>query len=115
MTDRPRRLTGTELVETLNKAMATLKSEIDEKDFAYVGAGAEDRLGLTKARLRLVIAALKDEGYLIHYMEAERPGTDIAEMVVVKVLTASDTSFKDVWQNRDKIMKLWLDAQPKKH
>jgi hypothetical protein len=36
-------------------------------------------------------------------------------MVVVKVLTASDTSFKDVWQNRDKIMKLWLDAQPKRH
>src|SRR5207245_1467636 len=51
--------------------------------------------------LKTAVAALKDEGYQIHYIKISQVGT--GKNTSGKVLTKSDVPWKEVNQNQDKI------------
>lgn len=105
MTDRSPHISNPEQVE------AKLIEEVAEKNFVYVGSGAERRFDLPRVEFNSVVDRLKVEGYLLHFLEVARPDSEDGSLIVIRVLTASTTTYQEVWRNRDKIVKMWRDAQ----
>lgn len=105
-----------ERLTILDQVKEQLKDDVQDEKFVYVGPGAETRYGVSNGRLRLVYTLLREEeGYSTHLLKLPHPDPDIDEDVVVKVLTKNDVSYQETWANRDKILKLWLNAQPAKN
>lgn len=98
--------------EILLRTKLTLSDEVRANGYVYVGPNAERRFDLNRVRFNSIIAMLQEDGYVAHYVELEKPGTETSEVVLIKVLAAAGTSHQEVWQNRDKILKLWQNAQP---
>ncbi len=83
---------GYEIVLVMNQ----LETEVSEKEYVYVGVGAEFRLGTNNHRLRCALGLLKEHGdYKTHYIRVDE--------AAVKVLTASDKTYLDVYRNKDRI------------
>ena len=79
-----------------------LKGKIDaEGDFIDVGKGVENRLGISREKLRASVAALEAEGYVLHEIKVEQLTT--GEMTTMKVLTPPGTTKKDVYTDLTKI------------
>lgn len=99
----------------INEVKTILRDAVDEKQFIYVGRGAEKDLGITWTRFRLIVhTLLEEEEYNKHYLKLERPDAIDPEnpaMIVIKVLTKDSVTYQEVWNNRDKILKMWADAQ----
>jgi predicted transcriptional regulator len=88
--------------EALLSTANMLKEQVDIHKYVDVGRGVENYIGVTKERLRSAIAILKEEGYRIHYTAEKGLGTgkDVSKIV----LTGAETTGKEVYANRDKIM-----------
>ena len=79
-----------------------LKGKIDaEGDFIDVGKGVENRLGISREKLRASVAALEAEGYVLHEIKVEQLTT--GEMTTMKVLTPPGTTKKDVYGDLTKV------------
>ena len=89
-----------------------LADQIAEKGFAYVGPNAERSYNLNRVRFNSIVRFLREDGYNPHYLELEKPDTEVSEMILVKVLAPAGTTQQKVWANRDLILKMWADAQP---
>lgn len=98
-------------IEYLGKVMETLRNEVEEKNHIFVGQGAERRFGISKTNLSIVVSWLKEDGYVVHLVKMERPDSEDSELFVVKVLSARGVTYQDVWRNRGRILKQWLDSQ----
>lgn len=80
-----------------------LKDQVDQKEFVDVGAGVEAHLHISKERLRVAVAMLKEEGYSVHTVKIPQPsGHELAQ----KVLVGPDVTQRDVFLNRDKIQQI---------
>ena len=84
----------------MEKAMAVdettkmLKMTVDQKKFLDVGKSAELLAGVTRTRLQTAIAALKDQGYELHYISAKQvhlPG----QKTSIQVLCPPGTTYTD--------------------
>lgn len=79
-----------------------LKGEVDTHDFIDVGKGAELLGGVSQLKFRSAVQLLVDEGYsLINVLVDQNDST--AKRTVVKVLAKPDTTYQEVYTNRDKI------------
>ncbi|HEY6021399.1 MAG TPA: helix-turn-helix domain-containing protein [Candidatus Paceibacterota bacterium] len=81
-----------------------LKDQIDKKTYLDVGAGAELHAGVSREKLNVAIARLKEEGYKLHYVKVEQLGT--GQQTTMKVLTKPDVPYSEVFRNRDKIQQV---------
>jgi len=95
--------------EILLAAKSTLAQEVQEKGYVYIGPNAERRFNLNRMRLNSVIAWLKEDGFVVHFLELEHPDSD--ETIIVKVLARGDKTYQDAWNDRGIILRLWVDAQ----
>lgn len=103
-------------IEILDQVKARLIDDVEDSRFVYVGPGAEKKYDITNGRLRLVYTLLREEeGYSTHLLQLHHPDPDVDGLVTVKILTKGDVSYREVWANRDKMLKLWLDAQNAKN
>lgn len=95
----------------LVRVQEQLKEEVAKKSYVFAGPGAERQYNLSRIRFNAVISWLsQEETYEIHYIEMGKPDDEDAT-VIVKILTRKNTPYQEVWQNRDKILKMWVDAQ----
>lgn len=78
-----------------------LRMAIEKYNFIDIGAGVETFLGVSSTKLKHAVALLRNEGYTIHYVQAEQLGT--GKKTTVKVLAAPGVEYKDVIANKDKI------------
>ena len=79
-----------------------LKNKIDTTgDFIDVGKGVENRMGISREKLRAAVSALEAEGYVLHEVKVEQLTT--GEMTTMKVLTPPGTSKKDIYTDLTKI------------
>jgi hypothetical protein len=97
--------------ELLLETKAVLTEEVHDKGFAFVGPGAERKFKLNRNRFNGIIGWLKEDGFTTHILELENPDAEDGEMILVKVLAAAGTTPQEAWHQRDKILKLWSDAQ----
>jgi len=73
-----------------------LKNSVDEKGFIDVGAGVENHLGVSRTKLNTALAAIKEDGYEVHYSEVKQLGTGKATSL--KILAGPGVTNKEVYQ-----------------
>lgn len=78
-----------------------LKDRVNEKGYIDVGSGVENHLGISRTKLKTSISMLQDEGYTVHYIPVEQLGT--GKNTSIMVLAKPDTSYSEVYKNKDKI------------
>lgn len=81
-----------------------IKEQVKKNEYVDFGAGTENHLGVSSTRLGTAIAALKEEGYKVHYVKQEQMGT--GNFTNVKVLTGPDKTYSDVLKNKGNIKPL---------
>lgn len=92
------------LQERSNITRATaniLKDAVEKKNYIDVGAGMERHIGVTRNRLTIAVAMLKDEGYTIHYPRIQQVGTEHKTSMLV--LAKPGVTTTEVYKNKDKI------------
>ena len=78
-----------------------LRAEVADKTYLDVSKGTENYLNVSKERLDVSIAMLKEDGYVVHYVKQPQLGT--GKDTTQKVLTAPGVTYSEVYKNRDKI------------
>lgn len=78
-----------------------LKDNLKKHDYIDVGVGVERHIGISRSRLQVAIAMLKDEGYKVYYIPVEQLGT--GKQTSILTLAKPDVSWSDVYNNKDKI------------
>ena len=81
-----------------------LKDQVAKKDYIDIGAGVENHIGVAKTRLNTAVAMLQEEGYKVHYVKIPQLGT--GKETTMKVLSAPDVTYSEVFKNRDKIKQI---------
>lgn len=80
----------------------TLKTHMDGGNYLDIGAGTENHLGISKEKLNIAVARLKEEGYEVHSIKVPQPGnTD--KKTTYKVLVPPGTQYVDLVRNTDRI------------
>lgn len=91
-------------MKTIDEVVEILKTQVTEKKFLDVGAGAEKMLDISQVRLSVAVNRLREQGYARMYLKVSRPGTD--DKITLKVLALPGTTFKEVFENRGGISPL---------
>ena len=94
--------------DILTQTSNMLRSEVDSKGMIDVGSGVESQLGISKEKLAVAVAMLKEEGYNVHPVDIP---TAIGNKTRMKVLTTPGTTQHDVFMNRDKIQQISAFSQ----
>ncbi|ATN93704.1 helix-turn-helix DNA-binding domain protein [Streptomyces phage Scap1] len=87
--------------EILESTVNVLKNEVDKHGYIDVGAGVEQHMGVTKDKLGIAVAHLKEKGYDVHYVLVDQLGT--SHQTRMKVLVPPNTTYSEVFRNRDNI------------
>lgn len=90
-----------EKADILGTTANMLRDQIKEKGVIDVGSGVENALGISKEKLGVAVAMLKEEGYPLHYVKVQQLGT--GKFTSIKVLAEKDTPYMDVFRNPDRI------------
>jgi len=93
-----------ERAKIAEETASMLKDNVSSKGFIDVGAGVEANLNISRTKLDVAIAMLKEEGYEVHNIPIEQMGT--GQYTWTKVLCPPGTTAKDVSRNRDQIKPL---------
>lgn len=80
-----------------------LKAQVEDKTYLDIGAGVEHQLGVSAQSLKTAVAMLEEQGYKKHYLKVEQ-ATNPGKNTYVMVLTKKGVEWKEVYNNRDKIM-----------
>jgi DNA-binding CsgD family transcriptional regulator len=99
--------------EVLKSTSEMLRAQVDKHGYIDVGKGVELHMGISAEKLKAARRVLEDEGYKLHYVDVEQLGT--GKMTKLKVLSAPGTTFKQVWDNRDKIVPAQLKSRDGGH
>ena len=78
-----------------------LRTSVDEHKYLEIGRGVEAHLGVNRSTLLAAIAALKEEGYKVHYLQ--EPQAFTKNKTTIKVLTGPDVKTNEVAANKTKI------------
>ncbi|AWN05492.1 helix-turn-helix DNA binding domain protein [Streptomyces phage Annihilus] len=92
---------ATRKADILKSTSEVLKGEVAKKGYIDVGAGVEQHMGVSKDKLGIAVARLKEEGYDVHYVLVDQLGT--GHQTRMKVLAAPGTTYSEVFRNRDNI------------
>lgn len=91
----------------LTQTADMLQREADSKKYVDVGTSVESSIGsvgISKEKLNVALAMLKEKGYVVHTVPHPQLGTQ--HNTTMKVLTTPGTTQKDVFLNRDKIRQI---------
>ena len=92
-----------DLLQTISQQ---LKDAVDEKGFIDVGAGVEQQMGISSDRLKVAVAMLKEQGYVVHPVQVDQLGTAPGNKTLIKVLAPPGTTYRDVAMNTGKIQQV---------
>lgn len=84
--------------DVLAATTGMLRDQVAEHKYVEVGVGVERYLDVSKDKLGIAVAALKEEGYTLHYVKMPQLGT--GKPTTLKVLAAPDTPYKEVYANK---------------
>lgn len=79
-----------------------LRDQVEKKNYIDVGKGVELHLGISSEKLRDARRLLEAEGYKVWYVPVQQLGT--GKTTTMKVLAGPNTTYKEVWDNRDSIV-----------
>ncbi len=88
-------------LDVLHTTANMLRDQVAQKEMLDVGTGVENHVGVSRDKLNASIALLQNEGYKVHYVKVRQLGT--GKETTLKVLTAPDVPYSQVFKNRDQI------------
>jgi hypothetical protein len=88
-----------EKVQQLTSTSEMLKRQVDEHGFVDIGTGVENHIGVSKERLGVSLAMLKEQGYEIHTVQVDQLGSP-GNKTLVKTLCKPGTTYQDAKANR---------------
>ena len=93
----------TEKLDILKTTSSMLKSQVDEKGFVDVGSGVENLVGVSRDKLNVAMAMLKQEGYEVHTFNIT---TALGNNTRMKVLGPPGSTQKEAWMARNEIRQI---------
>ena len=106
--------------DVLTATSEMLRGRVDKDGFIDIGKGVENQIGMARTKLDTSVTILEAEGYTVHKVPVPQVGR--GQDTTTKVLAPPGTQWKDVMQNRDKIVPLqawtedggrkWTEPQP---
>lgn len=87
--------------DVLQTTASMLRDQVDKKGMVDIGVGVENYLGVSQTRLATAVAILRNEGYAVHKVKVQQPGT--GKFTEMKVLAPAGTTQKEVWLNRNNV------------
>jgi hypothetical protein len=90
--------------DILEATSSMLKEQVAEKGYVDIGSGVEHHLNLSSTKLSIAVARLQEEGYMVHSVPVQQLGT--GKNTTVKVLAAPETTWGEVYRNRDNIKQI---------
>jgi DNA-binding CsgD family transcriptional regulator len=90
--------------EVLTTTTNMLRKQVAEKRYIDVGARVEMHVGVPETTFKTAVAALREEGYTLHYVKVEQLGT--GKYTTVKVLAKPDTIYSEVFKNQSAIRQI---------
>lgn len=90
--------------DILKSTSDMLRTQVDSKGYIDVGTGVEHHVGVTKDKLKVAVAMLKEEGYALHTIQIDQLGT--GQKTYQKVLAPPGTTYRDIVKNKDKISQI---------
>lgn len=90
--------------DVLESTSNMLKDQVGKKKYVDIGSGVERYLGISQTKLGTAVARLQEEGYTVHYVQVEQLGT--GNKTTIKVLAAPNTTYSEVYKNRDQISQI---------
>jgi DNA-binding CsgD family transcriptional regulator len=90
-----------EKAKITEQTASMLKANVEDKGFIDVGAGVEARLSISRTKLDVAIAMLKEQGYEVYNIPVEQMGT--GKYTWTKALCPPGTTYSEVSKNQDKI------------
>ena len=85
----------------LHSITEKLKSEVEAKDIVDIGVGVENWLGVTKDKMAVAVAMLREQGYTTHRFKNPQAAT--GHNTDYKVLAKPGMTQKDVWLRRNEV------------
>lgn len=92
-----------ERVKLKDSVTERLIQEVEKKKYLDVGDATELQLGISKTKLKAIIADLETKGYKTTEIYQEQ-ATNAGQYTIVKVLTKADVDKDEIYKNREKIM-----------
>lgn len=86
-------------IKQLTSTSEMLERQVNEHGFIDIGTGTENHIGVSKERLGVSLAMLKDKGYEIHTVQVDQLGSP-GNKTLVKVLCKPGTTYQDAKANR---------------
>lgn len=99
--------------EVLSSTTAMIRKEVAEKKYVDVGIGVERYLDISKDKLGVAVAALKEEGYTLHYVKIPQLGT--GKPTTRKVLAGPDVKYSEVFKNKYQIQLMGVHSEDGGH
>jgi DNA-binding CsgD family transcriptional regulator len=90
--------------DVLEATSNMLKDQVEKKKYIDIGSGVEYHMGVSRTKLNTAVAVLQEEGYKVHYLKVEQLGT--GKQTTMKVLTAPDVPYSEVFKNRDNVQQI---------
>ncbi len=87
------------------KTADMLKRQVAEKTYLDVGANSERFVGVSREKMNVAIAMLKEEGYDIKYLKVEQQG-NIGKYTSMKILTAPGVGYKELYDNKKSVRQI---------
>jgi len=93
---------GTQVkADVLEATAAVLRDQVAQKTYLDVGSGVESYMDISTTKLNTTLAFLKEEGYEVHDLKIQQPGT--GKFTNYKILCPPGTTRTEVFLNRDKV------------
>ena len=106
--------------QVLDATANMLKRQVAEKGLVDIGVGVEHHVEVSRNKLDVAVAKLREEGYKVHYVKVKQLGT--GKFTTVVVLSEPGVEYGEVFKNRDKIRQItehsddggrtWLGIRP---
>lgn len=90
--------------DALQSTVSMLKDQVAKKGLIDVGKGVENQLSITATRLKVAVAALKEEGYVVHPIKQKLIDSD--NFIQLKILAPPGTPLSYVQRNRNLIRQI---------
>lgn len=97
-----------EKADILEATSEMLRQQVAKKKYVDVGKGVELHMGISHEKLKAARQLLEEEGYKLWYVPVQQLGT--GKSTTMKVLAAPDTTYSEVWKNRDMIQPAQLKS-----
>lgn len=95
--------------DSIQATASMLKEHVGEKNLIDIGSGVENYLGVSATRLNTAVTVLREQGYQVHDVHLEQPGSP-GQFTRFKVLCPPGVTRTEAFKRRFEIQPPWMKS-----